>query len=68
MKIVDNLGENPEVRQRAIKVMLTWQPDSSWWNRLAALTWHEPSRQMQSFISSTIHNAALHNSIATGRQ
>lgn len=68
MKIVDNVGEHPEVRQRAIKVLLSWQPDASWWQRLAALTWHEPSRQMQAFITSTIHTATHYDSIVTGKQ
>lgn len=68
MPLVDNIGEDSEVRQRAIKVMLSWSPDASWWQRLAAMTWHEPSRQMQSFISSTIYSTGKLENVASGRQ
>ena len=68
MKIIENIEENPQVRQKAINILLSWQPESSWWNRLSALTWLEPSPEMKVFISTTIHNAAKQKLVSTIRQ
>lgn len=61
MPIVENHGENPEIRQIAFLVLTTWHPDAGWWHRMASSTWREPSRNMASFISSTISSFAKFN-------
>ena len=68
MPIVDNVGESIEVRERAVKLLVSWGPDSSWWQRMAAMTWHEPNRQMASFVSSIIYTTSRLNHIAHGPQ
>ena len=67
MKIIENVEENLEVRKKATNILLSWQPDSSCWNKLSDLTWRDPSSQMQAYILSTIHKAAYHNSVANDK-
>ena len=68
MRVFDNVGEEPQVRQACLKVMLSWKPDASWWQRMAAMSWHEPSRQVAAFIYSTIYTVSQYEHETYGRQ
>ena len=52
--IVDNSAENNEVRMAALAVMPWCQPSEAQLQNLATRTWHEPSKQVRSFIHSTL--------------
>jgi hypothetical protein len=56
MPIVHNIREDAYLRQMAIKVLVTYKPTASWWQRLATSTWREPSKSVGSFIYYLIKN------------
>ena len=58
MRRIIDISDNTEVRQTAIGVLLSWEPDEGFWQQMAALTWREKSKSMVAFISSTIHGVA----------
>ncbi|XP_076060536.1 hemolymph clottable protein-like [Oratosquilla oratoria] len=58
MPVFENQGEHFSVRMAAIGSLLSWEPDSAWWHRLAVASWRDLSRQMQSFISHLITSVA----------
>ncbi|RXG71214.1 Hemolymph clottable protein [Armadillidium vulgare] len=50
MPIVQNIKEDPYLRQVAITVLISFRPSPTWWQRLSASTWREPSKSVGSFI------------------
>ena len=52
--IVENTAESPEVRMAAITALTYCKPSSADMQRLALRTWYEPSRQVASYIYSTL--------------
>ena len=52
--IVENTAESPEVRMAAITALTYCKPSSADLQRLALRTWYEPSRQVASYIYSTL--------------
>ncbi|XP_071538850.1 hemolymph clottable protein-like [Panulirus ornatus] len=58
MPIFDNLAEHHEIRNAAFLVMSMWEPRITWWQRVATSTWHEPSSQVASFVSTAITSLA----------
>ena len=51
--IINNPADNTEVRMAALSIMPWSQPSAAELLRVAALTWAEPSKQVNSFIYST---------------
>merc|ERR1711970_393491 len=54
MSVIENLSEAPEVRMAAITALTFCKPSSADLQRLALRTWFEPSRQVASYIYSTL--------------
>merc|ERR1711931_454703 len=54
MSVIENLSEAPEVRMAAITALTFCKPSSADLQRLALQTWSEPSRQVASYIYSTL--------------
>merc|ERR1719147_207137 len=58
LALIANEAENEEVRMAAITVLPYTRPHSSQLNALAIRTWWEPSRQVASYIFSTLRTLA----------
>ncbi|XP_042888822.1 hemolymph clottable protein-like [Penaeus japonicus] len=58
MPIIENKGEQFEIRNIAFLTLATWGPGSSWWQQLAVSTWHDPSPQFANFVTTTIYSIA----------
>merc|ERR1712142_48791 len=56
MSIIENVSEAPEVRMAAITALTFCKPSSTDLQRLALRTWFEPSRQVASYIFSTLES------------
>jgi len=54
LSIIENPAEDPEVKMAAITSLLASYPSSTDLQRLAMRTWFEPSRQVVSYIYSTL--------------
>ena len=61
MERVMDISDATELRQAAVGVLISWQPDEGFWQQMAVLTWREPSRQMSAFIASTIYGVSQFN-------
>ena len=58
LSIIDNPAENTQVRIAAVSVLPWSQPSMAQLQKIAARTWFEPSKQVSSFIYSTLKNLA----------
>jgi len=58
LSIIDNPAENTQVRIAAVSVLPWSQPSMAQLQKMAIRTWFEPSRQVASFIYSTLRNLA----------
>ncbi|XP_042893721.1 hemolymph clottable protein-like [Penaeus japonicus] len=58
MPIIENKGEQFEIRNIAFLTLATWGPGNSWWQQLAVSTWHDPSPQFANFVTTTIYSIA----------
>ena len=56
--LANNFGERNEVRMAAIGLLLTTNAPLSFWQKIAASSWFEPSKQMISYINSLITSLA----------
>ncbi len=56
LSIIDNPAEAPEVRIAAVSVLPYAQPSTAELQKIAIRTWFEPSKQVASFIYSTLLN------------
>ncbi|XP_071538794.1 hemolymph clottable protein-like [Panulirus ornatus] len=56
--IFDNVAEHSHIRNMAFLVMSMWESRITWWQRVATSTWHEPSSQVASFVSTAITSLA----------
>ena len=56
LAIIDNPAENTQVRIAAVSVLPWAQPSMAQLQKVAARTWFEPSKQVASFIHSTLKN------------
>jgi hypothetical protein len=56
LSIIDNPAENTQVRIAAVSVLPWAQPSTAQLQKIAARTWFEPSKQVASFIHSTLKN------------
>ncbi len=56
MSIIDNPAETPEVRIAAVSVLPWTQPSIAQLQKIAVRTWFDPSKQVSSFIHSTLKN------------
>lgn len=54
LSIIDNPAENTQVRIAAVSVLPWAQPSSAQLMKIASRTWFEPSKQVASFIHSTL--------------
>ena len=54
LAIIDNIAEATEVRIAAVQVLPWAQPNTSELQKIAVRTWFEPSKQVASFIYSTL--------------
>ena len=54
LSIIDNPADNTVVRIAAVSVLPWTQPSMAQLQKMAVRTWFEPSRQVSSFISSTL--------------
>uniref|UniRef100_A0A0K2UPJ9 Uncharacterized protein n=1 Tax=Lepeophtheirus salmonis TaxID=72036 RepID=A0A0K2UPJ9_LEPSM len=54
MSIINNPGEHPEVRIAAVSVLPFSSPSTTELQKIALRTWFEPSKQVTSFIYSTL--------------
>ena len=55
--LASNVGERPEIRMAAIGLLFMSNARQSVWQKFAASTWFEPSKQVASFIHMLIHSA-----------
>lgn len=58
MPIIENKGEQFEIRNIAFLTLATWGPGHAWWQQLAVSTWHDPSPQFANFVTTTIYSIA----------
>jgi hypothetical protein len=58
LSIIDNPAENTQVRIAAVSVLPWSQPSTAQLQTVAIRTWFEPSKQVASFIYSTLKNLA----------
>ncbi|KAK7084862.1 hypothetical protein SK128_010602 [Halocaridina rubra] len=58
MPVFWNKAEHHEIRSIAFLVMATWSDSISWWQEMAAASWHESSSKVANFISTTIRTTA----------
>lgn len=56
LSIIDNPAETPEVRIAAVSVLPWSQPSVAQLQKIAVRTWFDPSKQVSSFIYSTLKN------------
>jgi hypothetical protein len=64
MSIIENVAENPEVRIAAITALTYSHPSTADLQKLAIRSWFEPSRQVSSYIYSTLKTLSqLHSSL-----
>ncbi|XP_047490877.1 hemolymph clottable protein-like [Penaeus chinensis] len=56
MPIIENKGEQFEIRNIAFLTLATWGPGHAWWQQLAVSTWHDPSPQFANFVTTTIYS------------
>ena len=56
--LANNFGERNEVRMATISLLLTTNAPLSLWQKIAASSWFETSKQMISFIYSLITSLA----------
>merc|ERR1719289_89300 len=54
LSLIENSAENPEVRMAAITALTYCSPSTADLQKLAVRTWFEPSRQVSSYIHSTL--------------
>lgn len=54
--LAGNVGERPEVRMASLGLLLMSNAPQSVWQKFAASSWFEPSRQVGSFIHTLIHS------------
>merc|ERR1711931_117526 len=54
LSLIENSAENPEVRMAAITALTYCSPSTADLQKLAVRTWFEPSRQVASYIHSTL--------------
>merc|ERR1719431_290078 len=59
MSIIENIAERPEVRIAAVAVLPYAQPTVAELKMIAVRTWLEPSKQVASFIYSTLRSLAV---------
>merc|ERR1719219_2484994 len=59
MSIIENIAERPEVRIAAVAVLPYAQPTVAELKMVAVRTWLEPSKQVASFIYSTLRSLAV---------
>jgi len=59
MNIIENIAERPEVRIAAVAVLPYAQPTIAELKMIAVRTWLEPSKQVASFIYSTLRSLAV---------
>merc|ERR1712002_776378 len=59
MSIIENMGERPEVRIAAVAILPHAQPTVAELKMIAVRTWLEPSKQVASFIYSTLKTLAV---------
>merc|ERR1719427_2276294 len=59
MSIIENIAERPEVRISAVALLPYAQPTIAELKMIAVRTWLEPSRQVASFIYSTLRSLAV---------
>ena len=59
LSIIDNPAENTQVRIAAVSVLPWAQPSMAQLQKIAVRTWFEPSKQVASFIYSTLKNLAV---------
>lgn len=57
--LASNVGERPEIRMTSIALLLLSNAPQSTFQKLAAGTWFEPSRQVASFVNTLIHSLAV---------
>jgi hypothetical protein len=56
LKVIDNPAENTEVRIAAVSILPWTQPSVQQLQKIAVRSWFEPSKQVASFIHSTLHS------------
>merc|ERR1711970_93211 len=59
MSIIENIAERPEVRIAAVAILPYAQPTVAELKMIAVRTWLEPSKQVASFIYSTLKSLAV---------
>merc|ERR1719431_2476958 len=59
MSIIENIAERPEVRIAAVAILPHAQPTIAELKMIAVRTWLEPSKQVASFIYSTLKSLAV---------
>merc|ERR1719219_2192866 len=59
MSIIENIAERPEVRIAAVAVLPYAQPTTAELKMIAVRTWLEPSKQVASFIYSTLRSLTV---------
>merc|ERR1719427_1008615 len=59
MSIIENIAERPEVRIAAVAILPHAQPTVAELKMIAVRTWLEPSKQVASFIYSTLKSLAV---------
>merc|ERR1719347_322400 len=59
MNIIENIAERPEVRIAAVSILPYAQPTIAELKMIAVRTWLEPSKQVASFIYSTLRSLAV---------
>ncbi len=56
--LASNVGERPEIRMASLGLLLMSDAPQALWQKFAASTWLEPSRQMASFTHKLIQSMA----------
>ena len=55
-EVFSNYAEDAKIRKAALIMYTTWGPKTSFWHRLARLSWREPSKQVAAYINTLIHS------------
>lgn len=56
ISLAGNVAERPEIRMAAIGLLFHSNAPVAIWQKFAAMTWFEPSRQVGTYIHSLIHS------------